>query len=106
MEDIMRNKAIAEALIKSQKGTQLILEAKEREKVLIIQAKRRKYQERIAKSIRETNARFWDLWVVNGHTDKGDKDFGYRRAVFAELKPKIKKLAVRSVKERSPEIIT
>jgi len=89
----MKNKALTFAFKESSTGNQLI-----------IQSKKAIYRDKVAKSIRAINTIFWDTWVTSANTDKGiDKDFSWRKAVYKEYKPAIKKLALNAIHGKDTE---
>lgn len=99
----MRNLAIKEALVKVRPD--LVVEAKkidrairkeeaDKRRVMIFKAKRTKAIKSRLESVYEL---FWEAWVKHANTDKGTKDYGWRRAVHKELKPAVKNLVVKAV---------
>lgn len=81
----MRNNAIKDALYKTKEG-----------KVLAYKAKKQANSRRIAKRIREVKDLFYGSFVKTAETPK---DFSWRKAVYQELKPSIRKLGLKGGEE-------
>jgi hypothetical protein len=81
----MKNNAIRDALYQTDSG-----------KSIAIEAKKHARSRRIAKRIREVKSLFYSAFVK---TAENPKDFSWRKSVYNDLKPNIRKLGIHGGEE-------
>ena len=81
----MKNFALKIALTETPSGNQLFIQTKK-----IINRKK------VSDKFKEANDAFWNLCVQGANTDKSNKDYSWRKAVYKEVKalPKYRRIVI------------